>query len=292
MATYHPERVLAGDAPGPWSPPVEIAYTQRDVLLYAVGIGLTDLRFTYERHPAFAVFPTFAIRWAGAGWQTDEAALPPSPGPMTIDAERRIEQLAPLPTEGVARVRSRLLAVHPRGKGAAFVELESEVHDADGRLCLRLVVGLFRRGVAALGDIAPFTGQGLSRSEKLPAPERAPDVAVELPIAANQAMVYRLSGDWNPLHIDPASARFGGFDAPILHGLCTLGHCAQALLEALAGGEAARFQSLALRFAAPVLPGDTLRVLAWHDGPGQARFEARVGDRVVVSNARFGWRAG
>jgi peroxisomal enoyl-CoA hydratase 2 len=290
MATYQPDSLLDGDAPGAWSAPVDIPYTERDVLLYAVGIGCTDLRNVYERHPRFAVFPTFPIRWGGAGLRHDAAALPPSPGPMTIDAERQIELLAPLPLAGTVQVRSRLLAVHPRGKGAAFVEVESEVHDADGRLCVRMVAGSFRRGVAALGDIEAFTGRGFSRSQRLPTPERAADVELALTIAANQAMVYRLSGDYNPLHIDADAARSGGFDAPILHGLCTLGHCAQALLGALAGGEASRFVALGLRFASPVLPGDTLRVLAWHQGPGQARFEARVGERTVVSNARFQYR--
>ena len=291
MATYHPERLLAGDQPGAWSAPVSITYEQRDVLLYAVGIGCTDLRFVYEKHPQHAVFPTFAIRWGGAGLQLDPAALPPSPGPLTIDAERCIEQLAPLPLAGSISVRSRLLAVHPRGKGAAFSEMESEVVDATGRPCLRIVTGVFRRGVERLGDIESFKGQGTSQSVKIEVPERAPDLELATAIAPCQAWVYRLSGDYNPLHIDPEAAKFGGFDAPILHGLCTYGHCAQMLLSALCGGDPARFGSLKVRFSSPVLPGDTLRLQAWHDGPGRVVFEARVtspaGDRVVVSNAFF-----
>ena len=291
MATYHPERLLDGDQPGAWSPPVSITYEQRDVLLYAVGIGCSDLRFVYEGHPQHAVFPTFAIRWGGAGLQVDPAALPPSPGPLTIDAERCIEQLAPLPLAGKVSVRSRLLAVHPRGKGAAFSEMESEVADASGRACLRIVTGVFRRGVERLGDIELFNGQGISQSVKFEVPDRAPDVEVATAIAASQAWVYRLSGDYNPLHIDPEAAKFGGFDAPILHGLCTYGHCAQMLLGALCASDPARFGSLKVRFSSPVFPGDTLRVRAWHDGPGRVLFEARVassaGDRVVVSNAFF-----
>jgi acyl dehydratase len=193
--------------------------------------------------------------------------------------------------QGTVQVRSRLLAAHPRSKGAAFVEVESEVHDADGRLCVRQVVGSYRRGVAALGDIEPFEGRGQTRSVKLPPPARPPELRLHLPIAANQALLYRLSGDYNPLHIDPEAAKTGGFDAPILHGLCTLGHCAQALLDALAEGEAARFRSLGLRFASPVLPGDRLDLLVWQQAPGQVLFEARVGERVVVSNGRFGYAA-
>ena len=295
MATFNPGALLVNHQPGPWGEAVPITYDQRDVLLYAVGVGASDLRFVYEQHPQFAVLPSFAIRWGGAGLVIDRTALPQSPGPLTIDAERRIEQLAPLPVPGskstvTVQARSRLLAAHPRGKGSAFTELETEVADADGQVCVRITTGIFQRGVAAIGDIAPFEGCGVSRSAKSSPPERAPDVEVTAAIALNQAQLYRLSGDYNPLHIDPAAARFGGFDAPILHGLCTYGHCGQLLLGALCGGDPARFGSLAARFSAPVFPGDSLQVRAWHDGPGRVLFDARVGDRAVVANASFNFR--
>ena len=284
---YQPGALLPGGAAGAWSEALAITYTQRDVLLYAVGIGCSDLCQVYERHPGFAVFPTFAIRWGGSGLVIDPVALPPSPGPLTIDAERFIQQLAPLPLAGTVQARSRLLAVHPRGKGAAFVEFETEVLDDSGRPCVRSVTGVFRRGVAALGDIAPFTGAGISQSARLPVPERPADLTVQARIAANQAQLYRLSGDDNPLHIDPAAAAFGGFPAPILHGLCTYGHCGQLLLGALCGGDAARFGSLKARFSSPVYPGDVLTVQAWHDGPGRVLYRALVDQRTVVSDAFF-----
>ncbi len=141
MATYHPRALLPDDQPAAWSAPVPITYDRRDVLLYAVGIGCSDLRFTFEGHPGFAVFPTFAIRWGGAGIVLDANALPPSPAPFIIDAERSLEMLAPLPLTGTVQVRSRLLAVHPRGKGSAFLEFESEVTDATGQACVRMVSG-------------------------------------------------------------------------------------------------------------------------------------------------------
>jgi len=287
MAIYDARASLPGGTPGPWGNPVAFTYDQRDVLLYAVGIGIADLRFVYERHPKFAVFPTFPIRWGSAGVPVDPALIPPSPGPLNIDAERFIELLAPLPLSGMLNVTSRLIGVHPRGKGNAFVESESVVRDANGTLCVRMVNGSFRRGVERLGDIEPFEGSGQTFSVKIDVPSRAPDVDVSARIADNQAHVYRLSGDYNPLHIDPDAARFGGFDTPILHGLCTFGHCAQMLLGALAGGDAARFKQLKVRFSSPVYPGDTLRVVAWDDGPGRVVFEARVGEKVVVSNAYF-----
>ncbi len=291
MATYDAKASLPAGTPGPWGAPVAFTYDQRDVLLYAVGIGITDLRFVYERHPQFAVFPTFPIRWGSAGVPVDPALIPPSPGPLNIDAERFIERLAPLPLSGTLHVSSRLIGVHPRGKGNAFVESESEVRDAAGTVYVRMVNGSFRRGVERLGDIAPFEGSGQTFSVKIDVPARAPDVDVSARIADNQAHVYRLSGDYNPLHIDPDAAKFGGFDTPILHGLCTFGHCAQLLLGALAGGDAARFKRLKVRFSSPVYPGDTLRVVAWHDGPGRVVFEARVDEKVVVSNAYFEFAA-
>lgn len=291
MATYNAIRALPGSEPGPWGKPVRIGYDQRDVLLYAVGIGSRDLRFVYERHPAFAVFPTFAIRWGGAGAPIDTNLVPNSPGPLNIDAERYLELLQPLPVAGEVTVRSRVIGIHPRGRGNGFVEFESEVHDGDGNVCIRMVNGSFRRGVSALGDIEPFEGAGRTFSQKIAVPEREPDVVAEALIADNQAHIYRLSGDYNPLHIDPEAARFGGFDAPILHGLCTFGHVAHLLLDELAEGDPERFRKIKVRFSAPVLLNDVLQLRAWHDGAGRVVFEAKVGDRVVVSNAYFEYAA-
>lgn len=282
MATYHPERLLDGDQPGAWSDPVPITYDQRDVLLYAVGIGCTDLRFVWEGHPQHAVFPSFAIRWGGAGLKLDPAALPPSPGPLTIDAERFIEQLAPLPLSGTVNARSRLLAVHPRGKGGSFAEMETEVTAGDGTRCLRIVTGVFRRGVERLGDIEAFKGQGFTQSVKLEVPERAPDLEVAAVIAPNQAWIYRLSGDYNPLHIDPAAARFGGFDAPILHGLCSYGIACHAVLKTMLDYDAAAVAGFDVRFSSPVYPGETQVVEMWKDGK-VISFRVRLKERNVVS---------
>ncbi len=287
MVTYSPEKLLTGDAPGAWGEPVPITYTERDVLLYAVGIGCTDLGFTFEKHPAFAVFPTFPIRWGGAGSVPDAHALPPSPGPLTLDAERFIERLAPLPVSGTVHVRSRLLSVYPRGKGNAFIEKESEVTDSAGVVCARMISGAFRRGVERIGDIAPFVGRGRLPAAKVDVPARAPDIATSVKIPETQAQLYRLSGDYNPLHIDPEAARFGGFRAPILHGLCTYGYCGQMLLGTLCGGDVTRFSSLKLRFSSPVYPGDRLEIAGWIEAPGRVSFEARVGEQIVVSNATF-----
>ena len=287
MATYNALAALPDGEPGPWGEAVKIAYDQRDVLLYAVGIGSRDLRFVYERHPDFAVFPTFPIRWGGAGAPLDTNLVPNSPGPLNIDAERYLEMVKPLPTSGSVFVRSRVVGIHPRGRGNGFVEFQSDVTDAHGEVYVKMVNGSFRRGVGKLGDIEPFEGAGTTYSQKLSVPDRAPDATVTARVADNQAHIYRLSGDYNPLHIDPDAARFGGFDVPILHGLCTFGHCAQLLLDALADGDPARFRKIKVRFSAPVLLDEDLEVRAWNDGDGRVVFEARARDQAVVSNAYF-----
>lgn len=290
MVKYDARAALPNGEPGAWGEPVSIKYDQRDVLLYAVGIGIRDLSFIFEGHPQFGVFPTFPIRWGGAGAPIDLNSVPSSPGPLTIDAERYLEVVKPLPIQGEATVRSRLIGVHPRGKGNGFVETESTVTDDKGDVCIKMVNGSFRRGVEGLGDIEPFEGAGQTYSAKISVPESVPDVTVSAIIPDNQAHIYRLSGDYNPLHIDPASAKFGGFDEPILHGLCTFGYCGQLLLSALCDSDASRFKKIKVRFSSPVFLTDKLDIVAWQDRPGRVLFEARVGEKVVVSNAYFEYR--
>ena len=287
MAKYNALGILPEGRPGPWGDPVFIEYDRRDVLLYAVGIGVTDLRYTYEGHSDYSVFPTFPIRWGSRGAPINENFIPRSPLPLMIDAERFLSVEKPLPLEGTVSVKSRLIGIHPRSKGSGFVECESIVTDEDGDVCVRMANGSFRRGVEKLGDIEPFEGSGDTFSQKISVPDRAPDFTAETQIALNQAHIYRLSGDYNSLHIDPEAARFGGFEEPILHGLCTFGHCAQLLLKTLCDGSGDRFKAIKLRFSAPVYPGDQLRLSAWKDGGNRVLFEANVGDTVVVSNAYF-----
>ena len=287
MATYNAQAALPDGKPGPWGEPVTISYDQRDVLLYAVGIGITDLRYIYEANPDFSVFPTFSIRWGGAGAPVDSAHIPNSPGPLNIDAERYLEVLQPLPVRGSVKVRSRLIGVHPRGRGNGFCEYESIVTNADGEDCVRMVNGSFRRGVKELGDIEPFEGVGQTFSQKIAVPDSPADVNLSARIGENQAHIYRLSGDYNSLHIDPEAARFGGFETPILHGLCTFGHCAQQLLSAVCDNDQARFKKIKVRFSSPVFPGDDLIIRGWKEAEGRVIFEGVVADRVVVSNAFF-----
>ncbi len=287
MATYNALSALPGGTPGPWGDPVVITYDKRDVLLYAVGIGLTDLQYTYEGHPDYSVFPTFPIRWGSRGAPINEIYIPRSPLPLMIDAERYLTIEKPLPIEGTVSIKSRVIGIHPRSKGSGFIECESVVTDSEGEVCVRMANGSFRRGVEKLGDIEPFHGSGETYSAKITLPDTPPDYVVSTDISSSQAQIYRLSGDYNSLHIDPEAARFGGFKEPILHGLCTFGHCADLLLKTICGARSDRFKTIKVRFSAPVYPGDRLTLSAWKDGSNKVLFDVKVGDTVVISNAYF-----
>jgi acyl dehydratase len=146
------------------------------------------------------------------------------------------------------------------------------------------VTGLFIRGAGGFGTSAGPLG------ERRPVPERAPDLSAEAPTGADQALLYRLSGDRNPLHSDPAFARAVGFDRPILHGLCTFGIAGRVLLHALCDGRADRVRSIEGRFSAPVEPGDVLTVQAWHVEDGRAAFAVLGADgRPALSEGLLVW---
>lgn len=277
----------------PWSEPQEFNYDTRDVLLYNVGVGCTDLRFAYERHPNFSVFPTFPIRFGGAGaWDRFPRTTPG----LNIDGERYMEMLQPLPPKGGKLfTKSRVCGFHDKGSTAngrhkgALVEFETLLTDANGTEICKMINGEFFRGIKDLGDIGPFEGGGVTYSQNITVPERPPDMKMELPIANNAAMIYRLSGDYMPHHIDPKAAQRVGYDRVILHGLCTLGHVTGVLMSNLCSNDVTRFRKVKMRFSAPVYLGEFLMVEVWHDGPGRVVFQvrARERDELCVSNAYF-----
>jgi len=197
------------------------------------------------------------------------------PGTMTVlDAERYIEAVQPLPAGGGSfTLRSRVVGVHKRGKGAV-IHNESELRDADGQLIYKLESGSF--AVGAKG----FTDGGRSLSMAISPPKRAPDAVREVMVGEQQAQIYRLSGDYNPLHIDPTTAEMAGFERPILHGLCSLGFSVRMVLAAYADGDPTAFKAVRCRFSKPVLPGETLVVKMWHCGQDEPGHEAH---RVVFT---------
>lgn len=251
-------------------------YDARDAILYALGLGLgsdplDEANLDYLLETRLKVLPTFAVTLASPGmWIRD-----PSFGiafAQLVHVEQDASFHRPLPLSAEVRATPRVASLHDRGPGkGALLVVEREIADGDGQHLATVRQTLLLRGDGGYGGQPPIV---------VPAPApppRAPDHRLTLPISPRAALIYRLSGDWNPLHADPATAREAGFDRPILHGLATYGMAGHAILRAT-GRALAR---LACRFTGVVLPGDVLTVSVWIEGD-DVRFEAHVGERRVL----------
>ncbi|MGW3151471.1 MaoC/PaaZ C-terminal domain-containing protein [Streptomyces sp. NPDC001177] len=256
----------------------EITWDRKDVLLYHLGLGAgvpatdpDELRYTLESR--LHVLPSFATV-AGNGSPGVISGLS-MPG-VDVDLARVLhggQSLTlhrPIPVEGTATATGRIAAVYDKGKAAVLV-MRTEVADADGPLWTN-DAQIFARGEGGWGgDRGPSTRLEPSAGE--------PDRTVEKTVREEQALLYRLCGDWNPLHADPEFAKVAGFDRPILHGLCTYGMTLKAVVDTLLGGDVTRVRSYTTRFAGVVYPGETLRIRMW-------RQEGAV--RVAVSAVERG----
>jgi acyl dehydratase len=259
-----------------------ISWTSKDALLYAVGIGAGQqaLAFTTENtsNVAQVVYPTFAVV-AGSGTASPGKSAMSTIGTfnpaLLVHGSQAITLARPIPVEATATVQDRVAAMYDKGK-AAVVVMENEVKLASGEPLWTTRSSMFIRGEGGWGG-----ERGPSGPQNEP-PASAPDHEVTLQTSPDQAFVYRLSGDRNPLHTDPSFAALGGFDRPILHGLCTYGFTGRALLDVLVSSDVTRFDHIEGRFSSPVLPGDALTIRAWVTGAGQAVFATSVGDRVVI----------
>ncbi len=268
--------------------PQERSWTSTDALLYAIGVGaglgdpLKELEFTTENTAGVQqqVLPTFGVllaqaRPAGNLGDFDRA--------MLVHAEQSIELHKPLPVEGTLRTASMVTGIYDKGSGA-LVESENQAADATtGEPVVTTRASTFIRGEGGFGG-----ERGTSESWELP--DRAPDHKVVQQTRPEQALLYRLSGDRNPLHADPAFAARGGFSRPILHGLCTYGFTGRALLQELCGSDPARFIAMSGRFSRPVLPGEALVISIWLGASGTAQFQTAKDDGTVVidrGSARF-----
>ncbi|MER6125040.1 MaoC/PaaZ C-terminal domain-containing protein [Streptomyces sp. NPDC001795] len=242
----------------------DISWTARDVQLYHLGIGAgvpatdpDELRYTLESR--LHVLPSFATV-AGAGVPGVISGLS-MPGvevelAKVLHGGQTLAIHRPIPVEGTATATNRLAAVYDKGKAAILV-LRTEVADADGPLWTN-DAQIFVRGEGGWGgDRGPAT--------RLEPPAGDPDKVVERPIREDQALLYRLSGDYNPLHADPEFAKLAGFERPILHGLCTYGMTLKAVVDSLLGGDVTRVRSYTTRFAGVVYPGETLRIRMWRE---------------------------
>lgn len=272
---------LNPDAVGTTSDPVEVSWTSKDALLYAVGVGAgtSELAYTTENtkdtpQQALPTFPVVIGAGAGAGGGAMSRIGTFNPA-MLVHGQQSVTLHQSLPVEGRAMVSGEIVAMYDKGK-AAVVVMANKAVDLQGAPLYTTTMSAFIRGEGGWGG-----DRGPSGPQNVP-PETDPDHVVEYQTSPDQALVYRLSGDRNPLHSDPSFAAMGGFDRPILHGLCTYGFTGRALLHSLCGGESANFRHVEGRFASPVIPGEALTVRIWRTGDGEAVFTTSVGDRLVI----------
>jgi acyl dehydratase len=276
--------------------PRTFTYGDKDVMLYALGVGMgrdpmdeRELPFVYEKD--LKVVPTAAtVLAAAAGRRASGAGVEQKPGLrvsqlnylMVVHGEQKVELHKPLPTSGSFTAQSRTVGAYDKGKDKGAVVVSETVWiDEAGEKVATLTGSTFARGDGGFG------GPSEGAPEPHPVPQRKPDLSVPFETRPDQALLYRLNGDRNPLHSDPEVAKRAGFPRPILHGLCTYGITCRAVLQEICDYDPARILSHQARFSAPVFPGDTITVDLWKDGD-VVSFEARVLDRgaTVIRNGK------
>jgi acyl dehydratase len=261
-------------------PPVEVTYGAKDCMLYALGLGLgqdpmneDELPFVYEKH--LKVLPTMAtVLGYGVSWAR-EAGIDQL---RVVNGEQGFTLHRPIEPEATVIGHSRIIEVIDKGAGkGALILNERKITDkASGELIATITQTAFCRGDGGFG------GPPRTAPAPHPIPERTPDTFCDLPTRPEMALIYRLSGDYNPLHAEPAFAKAAGFERPILHGLGTFGVSGHAVLKTLCGYDPNRLVAFAGRFSAPVFPGETIRTEIWRDGPAVS-FRARVLERDVIA---------
>ncbi len=282
-------------------PEMRTSYDERDLSLYALGVGAAadpldekDLKLVYEFHgDGFVGLPTYGVVPAlkcifdlGKEGKT-------APGmhfglDRVLHGEQYLRVTRPLPPHANLTHKARIKAIYDKGseggkKGGAVVVTAFESRDDSGEVLFENEITTFVRGAGGWGGDRGPDDKNLNAP-----PDRAPDAVVEQAIPANQALLYRLSGDWNPLHADPSFAKAFGYERPILHGLCTFGYAVRHVLSNFAkGGDPRYFESVKVRFAKPVLPGETIVTEMWRESDRKILFRVKVKgrDEIVLSNA-------
>lgn len=271
---------IIGRERGPWTR----TWTSDDALLYALGVGAGqadptgELAFTTENTAGVrqVALPTYAIVLAQFGGP--QLGLTGVDFTQLLHAEQSLTLHRPLPVAGSVELTSMITDIFDKGSGALVVNRTTGVVDGEPVFTTRSSV--FVRGAGNFGGERGPSGQ-------YEPPEQAPDAKLSFQTSVNQALIYRLTGDRNPLHSDPAFAGAGGFDRPILHGLCTYGITVRLLLNEFADGDPARLSFVDGRFTKPVWPGDELVVTAWRDGDNAVIFRtANATGDIVLDRGR------
>ncbi|MDM0066801.1 MaoC/PaaZ C-terminal domain-containing protein [Variovorax sp. J31P207] len=265
---------------------VRHTYTTRDTILYALGLGVgsdpmdeQQLRLVYEKD--LAILPTMAAVLASPGsWMRDRTELGIDFLKL-VHGEQGLVIHQPLPVAGSLVGESRVTHIVDKGEGkGAVMHVEKTLKDAQsGALLATTEQVLFLRGD---GGFSQRRGGDAPAPASPAVPESAPDVVLEMPIRPEAALIYRLSGDLNPLHADPAVAGKAGFPRPILHGLATWGMAGRAVVQAFCGQQPSHLRALRARLTSPVYPGETLVFDGWLREPGEVAFRVRVKERDVV----------
>ncbi|HEV8628637.1 MAG TPA: MaoC/PaaZ C-terminal domain-containing protein [Acidimicrobiia bacterium] len=277
----------AGAALSAAIPSFSSSWDADDVILYHLGIGASlgkatdpaELAYTYEQKlvvlPTFGVVPAFPGLVLAATGQVPGLQINPV---MVLHGEQDLEIHKPIPTSATVEHRPRIASIYDKGK-AALVTVEVESGPAGDPLFTNRFT-IFARGEGG------FRGDPNSPTPGNTPPEREPDAVVESPTMSHQALIYRLSGDKNPLHADPDFAKLGGFDTPILHGLCTYGIACKATVDTLLGGDVTAVARYGVRFAGVVFPGETVVTSMWRE-PDRIVLSATTKERgqPVLSNA-------
>lgn len=252
----------------------EYTFEERDVILYNLGIGAkrSELPYIFEGHESFQALPTFGvIPYFGAQTPFDIAEIVPNFNPMLLLHGEQFLKISawPLPTSGTLVSYPKLLEVVDKGSAAIVKTCTTTCEKESGKEVFYNESTIFIRKSGGFGGPKQLIDRGASTAPNAP-PKRAPDAVVESPTSEEQAAIYRLSGDYNPLHVDPEFAAMGGFEKPILHGLCSLGIAGKAVYE-----KYGPFKTIKTRFAGTVIPGQTLVTEMWREG-GKVVFQAKV----------------
>ena len=269
------------DMVGKKTDPVSFTYDEDRVILYALGIGagVEELDFVYEKDlrvfPTFAVVPFIPTLLGSFVFRVKLNLL------AVLHGEQKIVLYKPIPTSGTIHTTTQWDSVYDKGDKGAMLNISFETRDENGDLLFE------NKAVVVDRSAGNFGGDRGPKSVIVVPPEgREPDFQVEYTTTKDQCALYRLSGDKNPLHIDPEFAGKSGFDRPILQGLCSFGFAGRAILHSVCGSDPARFKSFSVRFMNVVYPGDTLITEGWKTDAGAYIIQTKTRDgRVVLGNA-------